>query len=84
MEDNRLYPEEILVIQTSLQNTIEDLKDISSNPKLPFTPEARQDMRDILKFAESALAKIARASNCEIKLEPYKEGDEQQFFTKKS
>ena len=79
-----LLPNEILMIQSALQAQIEDLESVSKNPSFPFDPQARKDMNDMITTTKSALAKIAKMSGHLALMEPYKEGDENEFFTKKS
>lgn len=81
---NILLPNEILMIQMALSATIEDIEISSKDPKLPFTPEARKDMRDMLSTAKSAHQKITVAIGREIRLDPYVDGDEKEFLTKQS
>lgn len=79
-----LTPKEVAVIQMALSGMIDDLKAVASDPTIPLTPQARKDSKDILNNAVSAHKKIASVSGNEIKLDPYKEGDEQEFFTRQS
>lgn len=81
---NALTPDEVLIVQMALQQIIEDNEAVSTDSTLPFTPEARTMMRDMLKNAKSALVKIQKASGCAIQLDPYNEGDEKEFLTKES
>lgn len=81
---NKLTPEEVTVIQMALQNTIEDLETVGKDPTIPFTPEARKDQRAILACAKSALSKVQVTSGHAVRMDPYKAGDEQEFFTKES
>lgn len=81
---NALNPNEVTVIQMALTSMIEDMEEVSKDTKLPFTPQARSEMRDMVNHAKSALGKIALASGKLIKLDPYQEGDEKEFFTKRS
>lgn len=81
---NKLSPDEVAVIQMALQNTIEDLEAVGKDPTIPFTPEARKHSREILLAAKSALKKISITSGHAVRMDPYKEGDEQEFFTKES
>lgn len=81
---NALNPNEVAIIQMALGGMIEDLEEVSKNPSYPFTPEARKDQRDILSTAKSALAKIVLASGKAVRLDPYREGDENEFLTKQS
>ena len=80
----QFHPAEVAVMQMALQALIEDLGSAASSPKLPFTPEARIEMQNILSNAKSALNKCAIASGKLIELPPFREGDEKEFFTKES
>jgi hypothetical protein len=82
--NNQLTPQEIAVMQMALDQMISDLKECASNPKLPFNPEARQHMRDILRNAESAHAKLAAVSGHLIQLDPFNPDDMAGFMTKES
>lgn len=79
-----LTPDEVAVIQMALSGMIEDLETVSKDPTIPFTPQARKESKEILTAAKSAHSKMALASGMEVKLDPYKEGDENEFFTKQS
>lgn len=81
---NTLTPKEVTITQMALSGLIEDIEAVCNDPKYPFTPEARKDLKDMLQHARSALSKIAIASGALVKLDPYNEGDEQDFFTKQS
>lgn len=81
---NALTPKEVAITQMALSGLIEDLEAVSTNQNYPFTPEARQQQKDMLESARSSLAKIAKASGKLVKLDPYKEGDEDEFLTKQS
>lgn len=82
--DNQLTPPEITIIQMALQQVIEDNESVTKDPTIPFTPEARAIARDIIKNAKSALSKVQKVSGHVVKMDPYQEGDEQEFLTKKS
>lgn len=81
---NKLTSDEVAVIQMALQNTIEDLEIVGKDPTVPFTPEARKHSREILAHSKSALKKIQSTSGHAVRMDPYKEGDEKEFFTKES
>lgn len=68
----------------ALTTFIEDNEEMSKNPVIPFTPEARKYMKHMNENAKSALSKIQLASGHELKLDPYNEGDEKEFLTKES
>lgn len=80
----RLTPQEIMVIQMALSAMLEDMADVATNPKIPFNPQARKDMRDIMANGTSALKKIQAVSGSVVQLDPYKEGDADEFMTKQS
>ncbi len=79
-----LSPKEVAITQMALSGLIEDLEAVSTNPSYPFTPDARKDQKDMLTAARSAMKKLADTSGMEVKLDPYKEGDEDEFLTKQS
>lgn len=79
-----LTPNEVMITQMALSGLIEDLESVSKDPSLPFTPSARKDQKDMLSAAKSAMAKLAATSGKEVKLDPYQEGDENEFLTKQS
>lgn len=81
---NALTPDEVATVQMALGGMIEDLEAAKSNPSYPFTPESRKDINAILTNSKTALAKIAIASGKLLKLDPYQEGDENEFLTKQS
>lgn len=81
---NALNPNEVAITQMALSGLVEDLESVSKNQAYPFTPEARKMQKEMLANAKSALGKIAVASGKLIKLDPYTEGDENDFLTKQS
>ncbi len=81
---NKLNPSEVFIIHMALQSLIDDTESVCKNARIPFTPEARKDMKDILDNAKSALKKITVVSGSTIRMDPYKEGDEAEFLTKQS
>jgi hypothetical protein len=85
-EQTILSPQETAACLLALAGMIEDLKAVASDPKLPFDQTARKEMREMLSAATSAKLKLeAIANNGQaFKLDEYREGDENQFFTKPS
>lgn len=81
---NKLSPDEVAVVQMALSGLIEDMEAVSKDVKLPFTPEARKYQREILTAAKSAKSKFVAASGKEVSLDPYQEGDVNEFLTKQS
>lgn len=79
-----LTPNEVAIIQMALSGMIEDLETVSKDPTIPFTPQARKDSKEILDNARSAHKKISSVSGCEIKLDKFTEGDQQEFMTNQS
>lgn len=80
----QLTPQEVTITQIALSGLVEDLTAVSTNPSYPFTPQARIEQKEMLDCAKSALAKIATVSGELVQLDPYKEGDEDEFLTKES
>ncbi len=68
----------------ALTGIVEDLELTIKNPSMPFTPDARKDMKDLLELSKSALEKFRNTSGFTAVLEPYQEGDENEFLTKQS
>ena len=81
---NTLTPKEITVIQIALGGVIEDIDIAMKDTRIPFPPEIRKDMRDILTNAKSAFFKIQKTSGHFVQMDPYVEGDEKDFLTKQS
>ncbi len=68
----------------ALDQMLEEMEMVSRDPKYNFTPEARSDMKDMIKTGRSAKEKIAKISGHEVKLDPFTPGDEEEFLTKES
>lgn len=85
-EQTILSPQESSACLMALAGMIEDLTTILGDSSLPFTPEARRDMGHMITAAISAKLKMeAIANNGQaFKLDTYREGDENKFFTKQS
>lgn len=81
---NALTPKEVKVIQMALETFIEDNTAMRTDQTLPFNPEARVMMKEMFEIGSSALAKIRLASGFAVQLDPYNEGDENEFMTKQS
>jgi len=81
---NALTPKEVKVIHMALETFIEDNTAMRTNQTMPFNAEARTMMKDMFETATDALKKIQLASGYAVKLDPYNEGDEKEFLTKKS
>lgn len=79
-----LSPKEVKTIQMALAMMIEDLEAGSKNVSIPWTPQSRKDFADMILNSKSAKAKIDLAAGHECIIEPYQEGDETDFLTKKS
>lgn len=74
-----LTPNEVAVTQMALTTMIEGFEE---NKAMPYTPEAKMMIREMRENAQSAFKKLVLVSGHEIKMEPYKEGDEIEFLTK--
>lgn len=79
-------PNELKMIIQGITICIEDLDAVRNDPKYPFTPESRKDMKDMWEAATSAKKKLEGVVNKGIafKLDKYNEGDEKDFLTKES
>jgi len=83
-EKDKLTGPEVQVIQMALQQLIEDLEIVSKDVTVPLTPEARQSSKEMLEAAKSAKSKLAKHTNIDANMPPYKPGDEDEFLTKQS
>lgn len=79
-------PAEVKILIMGLVTVIEDIEAVNNDPKYPFTPESRKDMKDMLECAKSARKKLEDVVNKGVafNLAPYEEGDEKDFLTKQS
>lgn len=77
---------ELKIFVMGIERIIEDFEAISKDQSIPFTPEARKDMKDILTASYSAKKKLEMVINKGVafKMEEYREGDEDEFLTKQS
>jgi hypothetical protein len=80
----QITPKEIKATIIALTGIIEDLESSLKNTDFNFNPAARKDMKDLLATSKSALEKFRNTSGFTATLEPYKEGDENEFLTKQS
>lgn len=81
---NLLVPEEVMAIGLGLSRLIEDMETVNKDGNIPWTPEAILIQGQILSNARSAAKKIEQMTGFVCKLDPYKEGDENEFLTKQS
>lgn len=79
-----LTPKEVMTLEMGIARIIEDMEEVNNDQSIPFTPEARKDMRDILTNAKAAKAKLELIRGHEIRIAPYVDGDEKEFLTKES
>jgi hypothetical protein len=83
--DTPFEMKEMNAIQMALLQLIEDVELGSQMQNVPFSPEARAEMKDILQSSKSALSKIQQITgdprNTLPDLEP---GEENEYLTKPS
>jgi len=79
-----LTPHEVMAIGLGLSRIIEDMEALNNDDTIPWTPDARKMKAEILNNAKSAAAKIEKATGFECRIDPYKDGDEDEFLTKES
>jgi hypothetical protein len=84
MSKNILNSNEVTITQMALSALIGDMESVSKNQSYPFTPDARKQQKEMLAYAKSALEKLSKASGQLVRLDPYNEGDEDEFLTKQS
>lgn len=74
---------EAKVIQMGLARLMDDLK-LENQGDFPFTPQARNHIKEICQHARSAANKIEKITGIAATLPPFLPGDENEFFTKQS
>lgn len=79
-----LNPGEYMAIQMGLGAILEDMETVTKDPRIPFTPEIRNQMAEIMRDARSAALKIKKITGVDAILPPYRPGDENEFLTKES
>lgn len=80
----QLTNKEIMCICMALSSSMEDLTLTLTDQRIPLTPKARKDAREILGNMTSAHEKLTSVIGQDIRLDPYNEGDAAQFLTKES
>lgn len=80
----QITPKEVKATIIALTGMVEDLEAGIKNQNFNFNPAARKDMKDLLETSKSALEKFRNTSGFTATLEPYKDGDENEFLTKQS
>ena len=84
MAQETLQPDEIRITIMALTQVIDDNESVAKNPAIPLDPQTRKHLKEMLTAAKSAKGKLERTVGYEVKLDPYVEGDEQEFLTKES
>jgi len=86
MADEIFTPAEVKIIIMGLVTIQEDIEAVHKDPKHPFTPESRKDMKEMLEAANSAISKLEKVVNkgMAFYVAQYEEGDEKDFLTKES
>lgn len=74
---------ETCILGMAIANTIEYFEDMANNQKLNWTPEARQDIKEMLAAAFSLKAKMEKIG-IDVSLADIEPGDENEFLTKES
>lgn len=77
------YDEAKFIIM-AVSGTVEDLETNLNDPKLPWTPESRRDMKQMIAAGKSAMRKLSLITGIKEGLPPYVEGEEKDYFTKPS
>jgi hypothetical protein len=88
MKPEKIYfnPKEVMAISMGLGRVIEDINAMKKGEYvgIPWTPEARSILADILEACQSAASKLEKFAGVKCELPPYEEGDENEFLTKES
>lgn len=76
-----LEQDEKMFLEIAFTKAMDDLQRDASNPAMPFTPDARKGMKELLEAGKRLKVKLQQVGF--VMLTP-KPGDEQGFFTKPS
>uniref|UniRef100_UPI004024DAED hypothetical protein n=1 Tax=Candidatus Wunengus sp. YC60 TaxID=3367697 RepID=UPI004024DAED len=63
---------------------LEDIEESSKDVTLPWTPEVRKDMKDMIKAGKDLRIKMNKLGFDMRDLPPYINGEEKDYFTKPS
>lgn len=75
---------EYKAIQLGLARILEDFREVKKNISIPWTPESRRDMEDIISSANGAASKIYKVTGIEAVLPDLYDGEEDEYLTKES
>lgn len=80
----RIYftKDEARAIGMGLSNVIDGIKKVITDPRYPWTAEAKKIQLDILKNCTSAADKLYKFTGVKAVIRDYEEGDEDEFLTK--
>lgn len=86
MEGKQLFlkPNEAKFIALSVVSLLDQLKESARNPEIPFNPEARKDLKQMIEAGTSLQIKLKKLGFNVDDLPPYMDGDETEFLTKES
>jgi hypothetical protein len=75
---------ELAVISLALQVHIAEVEKTTQDMRMNYNPEARQNFKEMLEAAKSALKKIHDLGIHQIPLKPYQPGYEKDYLTNES
>jgi hypothetical protein len=86
MNGQNLYlkPEEAKFIGMAVVALVEDLQATSRNQLIPWTPESRKTLKDMLDAGTTLRTKLTKLGFDMRPLPPFLHGDEKDFLTKES
>lgn len=79
-----LKPDEGKFLSMAVVGMIEDLRQSLQNQSVPWNPESRKDMKDMLAAGESLRIKLKKLGFDMRDLPPYIDGEEKDYLTKES
>lgn len=86
MEGKNLYlkPNETKFMSMAVLSMLELLDEQSKDVTLPWNPETRKDMREMIEAGKALRIKMTKLGFDMRDLPPYIDGEERDFFTKPS
>lgn len=86
MNPSNVYikPNEGKFLAMAVLGMIETLQASAANPKLPWDPQTRKDIKDMLEAGKGLRIKLAKLGFDMRDLPDYTKGEENDYFTKES
>lgn len=79
-----LKPDEAKFLGMAVVDVVENLQNRAKDPALPWTPESRRTLREMIEAGTALRIKLGKLGIDVRDLPPYFPGDENEFLTKES